>query len=76
MKIRAFKEAHTERALADRELVWLARYMIHVAAVPDLKKVDHKVCLTLALNYLEPVSIFLKEWKKVVRAFDPPEEGQ
>ncbi|PAV23806.1 HAD IIID h [Pyrrhoderma noxium] len=58
LKIRAFKEAHTERALADRELVWLARYMIHVAAVPDLKKVDHK------------------EWKKVVRAFDPPEEGQ
>ncbi|EJD02204.1 HAD IIID h [Fomitiporia mediterranea MF3/22] len=42
LKISAFKDAHTPRALEDRELEKLARYMVHIASVPDLTTVNHK----------------------------------
>ncbi|KAL5529487.1 hypothetical protein ACEPAG_5472 [Sanghuangporus baumii] len=42
LKISAFKEAHTLRASEDRELEKLARYMVHIAILPDLRSIDHK----------------------------------
>ncbi|KAL5511377.1 hypothetical protein ACEPAH_4593 [Sanghuangporus vaninii] len=42
LKISAFKEAHTLRASEDRELEKLARYMVHIAILPDLKSIDHR----------------------------------
>ncbi|KAI5119947.1 hypothetical protein M0805_002136 [Coniferiporia weirii] len=42
LKISAFKEAHTARAMEDRELEKLARYMVHVATVADLRTINHR----------------------------------
>ncbi|KAF9246355.1 HAD-like domain-containing protein [Melanogaster broomeanus] len=42
LKIHAFKNAHTEQALADRELEKLARYLIHIASVSDFGTLKHK----------------------------------
>ncbi|KAH8117067.1 HAD IIID h [Phellopilus nigrolimitatus] len=42
LKISAFKEAYTTHAAEDRELEKLARYMVHIAAVDDLRTVNHK----------------------------------
>lgn len=47
IKIHAFKNAHTEEAMADRELVKLTRYLLHVANVPDFRTVTHKVRVRL-----------------------------
>ncbi|KAH8826866.1 HAD subfamily IIID h [Flagelloscypha sp. PMI_526] len=41
LKISAFKKAHTQEAMGDRELFSLAKYMVHIASVPDLKTVSH-----------------------------------
>lgn len=43
LKISAFKKAHTAEAMADRELHKLTKYMVHIAATPDLKTVSHHV---------------------------------
>lgn len=42
LKISAFKDAHTPRAMSDRELDKLAIYMVHIADLDDLDKVQHK----------------------------------
>ncbi len=42
-KISAFKGAHTPEALADRELIKLSKYMIHVANNDDFTTLSHKV---------------------------------
>ncbi|KAJ8456978.1 hypothetical protein ONZ45_g18503 [Pleurotus djamor] len=42
LKIAAFKNAHTPAAMADRELEKLARYMVHIASVPDFRTLRHK----------------------------------
>ncbi|KZT09786.1 HAD IIID h [Laetiporus sulphureus 93-53] len=43
LKIPAFKDAHTTRAMADRELDKLARYMVHIATIhEDFRYVNHK----------------------------------
>ncbi|EPQ57908.1 HAD IIID h [Gloeophyllum trabeum ATCC 11539] len=42
LKISAFKDAHTPRAMSDRELDKLAIYMVHIADLDDLNKVQHK----------------------------------
>ncbi|KAK7038105.1 hypothetical protein R3P38DRAFT_2904455 [Favolaschia claudopus] len=42
LKISAFKGAHTPEAMADRELDKLARYMNHIASVPDFRTLSHK----------------------------------
>ena len=43
LKIHAFRNAHTPEAKADRELNKLARYMVHIASVDDLRTVKHHV---------------------------------
>ncbi|KAF9527031.1 HAD subfamily IIID h [Crepidotus variabilis] len=42
LKISAFKHAHTTEAMADRELEKLARYMVHIASIPDFTTLTHK----------------------------------
>ncbi|KAI9446705.1 HAD subfamily IIID h [Lactarius indigo] len=42
LKISAFKDAHTSRAMADRELDDLARYLLHVATIDDMQTLNHK----------------------------------
>ncbi|TFK76360.1 HAD subfamily IIID h [Pluteus cervinus] len=42
LKIHAFKNAHTEAAMADKELEKIARYMVHIASVGDFKTLSHK----------------------------------
>ncbi|KJA27154.1 hypothetical protein HYPSUDRAFT_198438 [Hypholoma sublateritium FD-334 SS-4] len=42
LKISAFKDAHTPEALADRELVKLSRYMVHIANSDDFTTLSHK----------------------------------
>ncbi|KIK58200.1 hypothetical protein GYMLUDRAFT_246238 [Collybiopsis luxurians FD-317 M1] len=49
LKIHAFKNAHTAEAQADRELGKLARYMVHIAPVEDLRTVTHAVSQPLFL---------------------------
>ncbi|KAJ3865578.1 hypothetical protein EV359DRAFT_72337 [Lentinula novae-zelandiae] len=41
LKIHAFKNAHTPEAQADRELDKLARYMVHIAPLSDLRSLSH-----------------------------------
>jgi ubiquitin-like domain-containing CTD phosphatase 1 len=43
LKISAFKDAHTTRAMADRELDDLAKYLLHVATIDDMETLNHKV---------------------------------
>jgi hypothetical protein len=43
LKISAFKDAHTPRAMADRELDDLAKYLLHVATIDDMETLNHKV---------------------------------
>ncbi|KAF9261389.1 HAD IIID h [Marasmius fiardii PR-910] len=42
LKIGAFKNAHTPQSLADQELWKLARYLVHIAGLPDFKGLAHK----------------------------------
>jgi len=42
LKISAFRDAHTPRAMADRELDDLARYLLHIATTDDMEKLNHK----------------------------------
>ncbi|KAF8163430.1 HAD-like domain-containing protein [Crassisporium funariophilum] len=42
LKISAFKGAHTPEAMADRELMKLGRYMLHIANVEDFTSLSHK----------------------------------
>ncbi|TFK30056.1 ubiquitin family proteint [Coprinopsis marcescibilis] len=42
IKISAYKNAHTAEARADRELVKLTRYLLHVANVEDFRTLKHK----------------------------------
>ncbi|KAH9977387.1 HAD-like domain-containing protein [Lactifluus volemus] len=42
LKISAFKDAHTPRAMADRELDDLAKYLLHVATIDDMETLNHK----------------------------------
>jgi hypothetical protein len=43
LKISAFRDAHTPRAMADRELDDLAKYLLHVATIDDMETLNHKV---------------------------------
>jgi ubiquitin-like domain-containing CTD phosphatase 1 len=43
LKISAFKDAHTPRGMADRELDDLAKYLLHAATIADMKTLNHKV---------------------------------
>ena len=45
LKISAFRDAHTPRAMADRELDDLAKYLVHVASIDDMETLNHKVVL-------------------------------
>lgn len=42
LKISAFRDAHTPRAMADRELDDLAKYLLHVASIEDMETLNHK----------------------------------
>ncbi|KDQ14547.1 hypothetical protein BOTBODRAFT_32687 [Botryobasidium botryosum FD-172 SS1] len=42
LKIHAFKNAHTEQAMQDRELEKLSRYLVLLAGVDDFRNVNHK----------------------------------
>ncbi|KIY43901.1 hypothetical protein FISHEDRAFT_62128 [Fistulina hepatica ATCC 64428] len=42
LKIKAFKNAATPEAMADRELAKLAIYLRHIAQVPDFKALSHE----------------------------------
>ncbi|KAF8503797.1 HAD subfamily IIID h [Russula emetica] len=42
LKISAFRDAHTPRAMADRELDDLAKYLLHVASIEDMEMLNHK----------------------------------
>ncbi|KAJ8581039.1 HAD-superfamily subfamily IIID h [Rhizopogon salebrosus TDB-379] len=42
LKIHAFKNAHTEQARSDWELVKVGRYMVHIAATEDFRTLRHK----------------------------------
>ncbi|KAI0273463.1 HAD IIID h [Gloeopeniophorella convolvens] len=42
LKISAFKDAHTPRAMGDRELDDLAKYLLHIATVDDMETLNHK----------------------------------
>lgn len=51
LKIHAFKDAHTARAAADRELDKLARYMVHIATVhEDFRDANHKVSIACSIG--------------------------
>ncbi|KAI0647374.1 HAD subfamily IIID h [Trametes meyenii] len=42
LKISAFKNAHTQAAMADKELAKLGRYLLHIATThPDFRKANH-----------------------------------
>jgi ubiquitin-like domain-containing CTD phosphatase 1 len=43
LKISAFRDAHTPRAMADRELDDLAKYLLHAATITDMETLNHKV---------------------------------
>ncbi len=44
LKISAFKNAHTQAAMADRELAKLARYLLHIANThEDFRDAKHAV---------------------------------
>ncbi|KAI0664697.1 HAD-like domain-containing protein, partial [Cubamyces menziesii] len=44
LKISAYKNAHTQAAMADRELAKVARYLVHLAnSHPDFRKANHSV---------------------------------
>ena len=43
LKISAFRDAHTPRAMTDRELDDLAKYLLYVATIPDMETLNHKV---------------------------------
>lgn len=45
LKISAFRDAHTPRAMADRELDDLAKYLVHVVSIEDMETLNHKVVL-------------------------------
>jgi len=42
LKISAFRDAHTPRAMADRELDDLAKYLLHAATITDMETLNHK----------------------------------
>ena len=45
LKISAFKDCHTTRAMQDRELVSLSKYLTHIAASGiGFQSFEHKVC--------------------------------
>ena len=45
MKISAFKDCHTPRAIQDRELVSLSKYLTHIATSGiSFQTFEHKVC--------------------------------
>ncbi|KAJ3900889.1 HAD-like domain-containing protein [Lentinula edodes] len=50
LKIHAFKNAHTLEAQADRELDKLARYMVHIAPLSDLRSLSHANWKTVLKN--------------------------
>ena len=54
--------------MADRELEKLARYMVHIATIPDFTALSHKVCFRVStlLAILQPV--FLLELEACYQA--------
>jgi hypothetical protein len=42
LKIHPFKNAHTQEAMADRELDKLGQYMLHIANIEDFRTLKHK----------------------------------
>jgi len=55
IKISAFKEAHTEEAMRDRELVRLTRYLLHAATFDDFRSLTHKDWKSVAKRLPPPV---------------------
>jgi hypothetical protein len=43
LKIRAFKDCHTDVGMSDRELDKLSRYLCHIATQPDFRGLKHKL---------------------------------
>jgi hypothetical protein len=46
LKISAFKDAHTEGAAQDRELVRLGDYLVRISSTPDFQTLDHRASAT------------------------------
>ena len=46
LKISAYKNARDPASLADRELQKLARYMVLISRITDLRSINHKVSIT------------------------------
>jgi len=45
LKISAFKDCHTTKAMQDRELISLSKYLTHIAASGvSFQTFEHKVC--------------------------------
>ena len=66
LKIHAFKNAHTHEAQADRELMKVARYMVHIAATEDFRTFHHKACDAYLFSI--PIAhVCSKEWKHVLK---------
>ncbi|CAK5277538.1 unnamed protein product [Mycena citricolor] len=77
LKISAFRGAHTREALADRELVKLARYMVHIASMDDLGSLHHTKVLDgeqfVRVTILTEVR---QDWHKVVRNLPSSETSE
>ncbi|KAG2019996.1 ubiquitin family proteint [Coprinopsis cinerea AmutBmut pab1-1] len=56
IKISAFKNAHTQESRADRELVKLTRYLLHVAHVDDFRTLSHKEWKSVVKKLPAPTS--------------------
>lgn len=53
LKIHPFKNAHTQEAMADRELDKLSQYMLHIANIEDFRTLKHKVGFLLSFANIE-----------------------
>ena len=67
VKIRAFKNAHTSQAAADRELDKLTRYMLHIAPVDDLRTLKHKVSRKTVVSSLCLI-YSSQDWRNIAKA--------
>lgn len=59
LKIAPFKDAHTPRAMSDRELDKLARYLVHIATkYNDFSAINHKVSYVVRSSSAMSTSMF------------------
>lgn len=69
LKISAFKDAHTPRAMADRELDDLAKYLLHIATTDNMETLNHKVGVKFQQGLTSlPIC---QDWKRIARALPP-----